>query len=151
VVDGGIPNPTRGDGADIGSIELQNPPAAPPPDATPSAVITRNRLAARKRKKRVVRGTARDDVGVSRVQVAIVRKANGRCASMRANGRFRPRRSCRVDPRFVAAQGTSNWRFRAPRRLKKGNYVVFARAVDNADQVQATFGAASIDPFRVGR
>jgi hypothetical protein len=157
-VDGsGVDNPVRGDGSDIGAVELQNPPVKPPDeppppeDLAPRAVVGKNKLAAKKTRNRVVRGTATDDNGVVRVEVAVVRKRNGRCASMRANGRFRRSTRCDVDPRFLAAQGTANWRFRARRRLKKGNYIVYARAVDTAGQVQSSFGAASVDPFRVGR
>ena len=157
-VDGtGVDNAVRGDGSDIGAVELQNPPVRPPdppppePDLLPRAVIAKNKLAARKAKNRLVQGTATDDNGVVRVEVAIVRKVRGRCASMRASGNFSRGRACDVDPRFLAAQGTTAWRFKAPKRLKRGNYIVYARAVDTAGQVQTSFGAASVDPFRVGR
>ena len=155
-VDGtGVDNAVRGDGTDIGAVELQSPPAKPPdqppppPDLLPAASITSNKLAARKARKRVVRGTASDDHAVAKVEVAVVKKARGRCRSMRASGRFGRARSCAAPPAFLAAKGTGKWSFKAKRRLKRGNYFAIARATDDKGQVQTTFGTASIDPFRV--
>lgn len=153
-VDGtGIDNAPRGDGSDIGSVEVQNPPAKPPVpplDKRPVATITANHLTAKKAKKRVVRGRASDDHGVGGVQVAIVRKKGGRCASVKASGRFGKAGSCTKLPKFLTAAGAARWGFRLKRKLAPGNYVVYARAIDDQGQKQTSFGAASIDPFRVG-
>jgi hypothetical protein len=154
-VDGsGVDNAPRGD---IGALELQNPPVkppdVPPPPANvgPTSAITKNALGAKKAKKRVLRGTAADADGtVAKVEVAIVRKKNGKCSSLKASGRFSKPASCANDPVFLAASGTAKWSFRPAKKLPHGNYVVFSRATDDDGAVQESFPARSVDPFRIG-
>jgi hypothetical protein len=130
------------------------PPAVPagtsPPDLPPQAVIKKNGLGARKAKRRRATGTARDDHQVVRVEVAIVRKLRGRrCRELRANGRFTKARRCRRPRSFLPARGTTRWSFKLARKLPRGRYVVYARAIDNAGQQQTSFGRKSRRSFRV--
>jgi CSLREA domain-containing protein len=149
---GGVANARPGgDGTDIGAVELGNPPGRRV-DRRPVATIRSNRLRARRRKSRIVRGTASDDRGVAMVEVAIVRRVRGgRCRELLEQGVFSGRRRCRV-PRaraFFAADGKRRWKFRLERKLKRGRYVVYARATDNRNQKQRRFGRRSRRNFRV--
>lgn len=161
VVDGEGDNAFGGDGADIGAVELQDPPANPMPgtnqlppdgpgvDLRPLAVITSNGLAARKRRYRVVAGKASDDRRVAAVEVAIVRKHGRLCKQLRANARFTKYARCSGPTVFHRAKGTTKWRFRLKHRLARGRYVVYARAIDEAGQAQLTFGSNNRRAFRV--
>jgi ABC-2 type transport system ATP-binding protein len=82
----------------------------------------------------VVRGRARDrgcGGRVRRVDVAIARRAGGRCRYLRINGRLGRPASCgrRV---WLRAQGTTRWHLRLTGRLMPGHYVVRLRATDRA-------------------
>jgi hypothetical protein len=67
---------------------------------------------------------------VARVTVAIGRVAGrGRCAFLRANGRFGAPRSCRR-PVYLRARGTSRWSFAMRARLRAGTYEITVRALD---------------------
>jgi len=149
----GLPNPPRGDGTDIGAVEVQNPfvPAAPTKDKRPRAVIRKNRLDAKKKRKRVVRGTASDDHAVAKVQVALVRKVGGRCRELQKSGSFGRKRRCTIPPhRFLKANGKRRWKFKLSERLDTGRYVVYARAIDDKGQKQRSFTRKNRRTFRVG-
>ncbi|MEA2449987.1 MAG: hypothetical protein QOG63_1919 [Thermoleophilaceae bacterium] len=157
-VDGsGAPNAAGGDGTDIGAVEVQDPPSsgqvAPSPpegsDGLPRAVITRNRLMAPTAGRRFVRGTASDDRAVAKVGVAVVREWGLRCRVLLPSRRFSKPRSCARALPFLRARGTSRWCFRPGRRLPPGNYTVYARATDDAGQVQTDIGPASTRLFAV--
>jgi CSLREA domain-containing protein len=148
----GLPNPRRGDGTDIGAVEVQNPfvPVAPTPDKRPKAVITKNRLDAKKKRRRVVSGTASDDHAVAKVQVALVMKVKGRCRELQKSGQFGRKRKCTIPPhRFLKATGKAKWRFKLKHRLDAGKYVVYARAIDDKGQKQRSFTKENRRKFEV--
>jgi hypothetical protein len=144
----GVANPPRGDGTDIGAVEIDNPPGKKV-DHKPSATIKRNRLASKKRKKRVASGTARDDHKVASVEVAIVRRVRGKCRELLEQGVFGKRRKCRVPHSFLHASGKRKWKFRLERKLHRGRYTVYARAVDSKGHRQTKFSKKSRRKFRV--
>jgi CSLREA domain-containing protein len=142
----GIDNPRRGDGTDIGAVELAHPPG----DAKPVAVIKKNRLGAKTSKKRVASGRASDDHKVVRVDVALVRREGKRCRELGQLGHFGAKRKCGKPHSWLTASGRTKWKFALDGvRLKSGRYVLFARAVDNHGHVQTSFGKKSRRSFRV--
>jgi CSLREA domain-containing protein len=162
IVDLDRPNATGGDGSDIGAVELgllpapppppeppAPPPASPPQDLSPAAVIKHNGLRSKEASKRRVSGTARDDHRVAKVEVALVYKTGGDCRELLASGRFSARHRCRRPRLFVKAKGTRRWSFTLSHRLKRGYYVVYSRATDDAGHTQLLFGTKSRRPFRV--
>ena len=131
-------------------------PATPPSvpggtgqDLPPQAVIKKNGLRSKGRKRRRATGTAKDDRQVTRVEVAVVRKRGGRCRELQRSGRFGKSRRCRRPRSFLVAKGTTRWTFKLRRRLARGYYVVYARAIDNTGHQQLSFGTKSRRPFRV--
>jgi hypothetical protein len=125
------------------------PAGTQPPDLPPQAVIRKNGLRAKKARRRRATGIARDDHQVVRVEVAVVRKRRGNCREMLASGRFSKSRRCRRPRSFLLAKGTTKWSFKARRKLRRGYYVVYARAIDNSGRQQISFGTKSRRPFRV--
>lgn len=164
LVDTDAANPPGGDGTDIGAVELERlppnpPPVLPPPppppppvlpqDLAPQAVIKKNGLRARKASRRVVSGTATDDNKVVKVEIALVHKTGGNCRELLASGRFSKKRRCRRPRSFITAKGTTRWSYKLRHRLKRGYYVVYSRATDDAGHKQFSFGTKSRRPFRV--
>jgi virginiamycin B lyase len=137
------------------------PPSPPPPgggglpggrDLAPRATIdVPAKGAARAGKLRKLMGTASDDKGVARVDVAVLKLSGG----ARAAKRVKPKPACsqltaagkfiRVKPKgrrcsptvFLRAKGTRRWSLKLPAALPAGSFVVYARATDTAGR-QAT-------------
>jgi hypothetical protein len=91
------------------------------------------------RKAATLAGSARDDScgGVTRVEVALARKAGNRCRFASARGRLGKKRACskRV---WLRAKGTSAWRLRLSFKppLPRGTYVLQARGRDAAGNLR---------------
>jgi hypothetical protein len=85
-------------------------------------------------------GTARDDVGVKRVDVAVVAGSGKACRRLTKDGSLKPG-DCKK-PVWLRAKGTAKWRFALKKPLPKGRYVVRSRATDNAGHRERTFKAA---------
>jgi len=120
-------------------------PAAPAADATPLAKLAK---LPKTSGKFTLKGTATDDVGVARVELAIV-KTGKSCSQMTKKGTFTKLAKCAAPTSFLVAKGTKSWSFRLPKKLAKGSYVVFARAIDSKGQQQAGYGAANRKAFKV--
>jgi hypothetical protein len=134
----------------VGSPAPAVPAGTQPKDSPPQAVIKKNGLRAKKAAQRRATGTAKDDHQVVRVEVAVVRKRRGNCRELQPNGRrFGASHRCRRPRSFLLANGTTKWSFKLRGRLKKGYYVVYARAIDNSGRQQISFGTKSRRPFRV--
>ncbi|MEZ5100035.1 MAG: hypothetical protein R3C15_09605 [Thermoleophilia bacterium] len=104
---------------------------------------------------RVLSGTASDDLGVVRVEVAVVRLvgraralvAKGRpkpaCLGLTARGKLKRLRlvggACA--PLFLRARGTTSWRRALPATLPPGRYLVLSRAVDADGLAETSFSA----------
>lgn len=113
-------------------------PAAPAADASPEAAITRIAKSAKAAKFKKFSGTASDDKGVARVEVAIVLEKGRKCTQLKGKKMVRLAK-CVAPSAFNKAAGTSKWSFELKKALKRGKYTVYARAVDSAGQVQGGF------------
>jgi hypothetical protein len=118
-------------------------------DATPTAAIGKLAKSARVKKLKGFSGTASDDKGVAKVQVALVLKKGKKCTQMNAKGKFTKLKKCAAPTIFVDASGTTSWSYKLKKRLKKGSYTLFARAIDSAGQTQAGFTPANKKTFKV--
>ena len=96
---------------------------------------------------RLVRGRARDDGEVQRVELSLTRRLSGgggrRCQALAGHGRWVPsragRRGCR--PRFLlTVHFTTRWRRGLPRGLPSGIYTLTSRATDTGAQRETRFG-----------
>ena len=111
--------------------------AAPTPtgptgvDARPDSDVVGLRARVARRKLKAIKGTASDNRGVARVDVAIVR-----CRFARPQAT-----QCRPGT-FRRAIGTTSWRLKLKRPLARGRYVVYSRATDNAGQRERKFSSA---------
>jgi hypothetical protein len=113
-------------------------------DATPDATVKKP---AKKPKK--FAGTATDDKGVAKVQIALQSKKGKKCKQLKKSGKFAKLAKCDAPTSWLLAKGTTKWSFKLKRKLKKGSYTVFARATDSAGQVQAGFTPANKRKFKV--
>jgi hypothetical protein len=74
--------------------------------------------------------------GVQRVQVSIARTlSRKRCRFLQANGRFARPTSCRRT-KYVAAKGTLSWSYARKLRLARGEYKIWVRALDRAQNIE---------------
>jgi hypothetical protein len=115
--------------------KLPDPPAEAPKgceDALKPLTTLRSVSISRKKKRVAVTGRSIDQgcAGVGRVVVAVGRQVRKNvCSFMDARGKFgKPKRCNR--PLYLKATGSGPWRFTKSTRLRKGSYLVFARAFD---------------------
>jgi hypothetical protein len=100
-------------------------------------------------KKRTFAGTATDDKGVRKVEVALQLTKGKKCTQMTKSGKFVKEAKCGAPSSWLAAKGTTTWSYKFKKKLKKGSYTVLARATDSAGQVQAGFTPANMKAFKV--
>lgn len=96
--------------------------------------VRRNRL-------RHFHGTASDEAGISKVEIALVavrggaQSAAARCLALTKHGRLRgvkPGAGGKCQPvRFLRARGKRHWSYRLRRPLSRGSYVLYSRATDS--------------------
>jgi uncharacterized delta-60 repeat protein len=102
------------------------------------------------RKLKGFSGTASDPDGVKEVDIALVRlvgkarasRKRSSCLSLRnSRARFKRQRAKRHRcPRlFLKARGSKKWKYKLKRRLPKGRYVVYSRAVDKLGLAENRF------------
>jgi subtilase family serine protease len=108
--------------------------------SAPLSRFTRRALRASQRRL-VLAGTssdrgcgARSAGRVARVTVAVARLRARRCRFLRGRTGLTPSRSC-ARATYVKARGTSRWRLTMRRRLPRGSYRAYVRAVDAAGNV----------------
>ncbi len=101
------------------------------------------------KKPKKFRGTASDDKGVSRVEIAVQTRKGSKCKQLLISGRFGAQAKCDAPTSWLRAKGTTKWSFKLKKKLKKGAYTLFARATDSAGQVQAGFTPANKRNFKV--
>ena len=118
-------------------------------DTPPEASISKLAKSAKASKFKKFKGTARDDVSVARVDVALVKVKDGKCTQMTSPGKFAKLAKCDAPTKFLRAKGTTTWSYALKKELKKGSYVLYARATDSAGQVQGGFGPSSKRAFKV--
>jgi hypothetical protein len=121
----------------------------------PVSKFARRRAVQASRKRLSLTGTAGDrgcrahGAGrVKRVRVAVARRAGKRCRFLQGKKGFTKPRTCskRV---FMAAKGTTHWRFAFRGRLAKGRYSAYVRATDVAGNVPRKLPSTAIRAFRV--
>ncbi len=123
------------------------PGGAPVGDAPPSVAVGRPKS----KRVRTFTGIASDDNGVAKVEVGIIRTAKkGKCRDLAANGRLKAHKGqCTQPGIWIQAKGTTKWSLKLKKPLKKGKYVVFARATDTAGQTQGGYGTTNRRAFSV--
>jgi hypothetical protein len=106
-----------------------------------------------------IAGTAKDDHGVARVDVLVVRldggaklataakakaKAKKTCKRLASTGRLKSatikRGTCALSG-FLKAKGTTSWKLTLKHKLPTGKYVITSRATDSAGHVESSFSA----------
>jgi hypothetical protein len=120
-----------------------------PANLAPEAKIATPAAGVKVAKLKGFRGTASDDKGVGKVEIGLVRKRGSKCHSLGVNGRFARQTRCDAPNTWLAAAGASKWTFELRRRLAKGRYVLFARAIDTDGQAQTRFTPANRRAFTV--
>ena len=118
-------------------------------DRRPEAKITKLPRSVKAGKLRGFSGTAKDDKGVARVEIAVVQVKGKSCKQMKSNGTLATLSKCSAPTSWLRAKGTTSWSYKLKRKLPKGSYQLFARAKDNAGQLQGGFGSASRKSFKV--
>jgi hypothetical protein len=129
------------------------PGEAAPPEAGPAPPAAANAapkpLIGSPKSKKVSRkklkgfsGTASDDKGVSKIEVALFQTKGSKCKALTAKGTFK---SAPCDtPLYLAAKGTTKWSFKLKKKVPKGKYLLVARATDTdgaTDTAKAVFTA----------
>jgi hypothetical protein len=113
-------------------------------DLAPDARVNKPKRAPKK-----FTGTASDDTLVTKVEIALQAKKGRRCKQLLRSGRFGKQAKCDAPTSWMAAKGTTAWSFKLKKKLARGSYTLFARATDNAGQVQAGFTPANKRTFKV--
>jgi hypothetical protein len=118
-----------------------------PGDAVPA--VTAKKPGSKKVK--TFSGTASDDKGIAKVHVGIIQLGKkGKCKDVKANGKLKAHKGqCTQPGAWIAAKGTTAWSLKLKKPLKKGKYVLFARATDTAGQTQGGYGPANRKAFKV--
>ena len=112
-----------------------------PTDARPISKLAKlaTRIAVR-RAPRLIRGTARDDVKVTRVRVSIVRKASKkRCLALTTKGtwqKYKPKKNTCAPHFNLTAKGTTKWTLTLKKRLGRGAYTIASQAADSKPQTE---------------
>lgn len=134
-------------GRGIYSYEFADPTTTPGPNCrdtlAPAARYTKRAKTAKASRKLRLKGTASDrgcgkqGAGkVKRVTVSIARATGKRCRYLQADGKLARKKTSCLRTRYVAAKGTTRWSFTAKRKLPKGSYKIWVRAVDAAGNVE---------------
>jgi len=124
----------------VAAVGLDGPPRTLLGNPTGKVPLERRRL-------RFIDGTAVDDFLVTRVQIAVSKRAGGRCNFLRPNGRSFAKRPCRR-PLWVNARLQSNLRFSLRTgQLPRGRYGIRTRAFDDRGQVERRLRAGRNSVF----
>jgi uncharacterized delta-60 repeat protein len=146
-----------------------NPPVPLPgsPDhAKPHSHIRRIPHVIRASKLKQFAGTASDNGGVAKVEIALLRrvgktaafsraKTKASCLWLRSSSakfkRLKPKRGKCASARFLRAKGTTKWVFKLRRHLPPGSYILYARATDTSGNRETRFSSKLGDraAFRV--
>jgi hypothetical protein len=99
-------------------------------------------------------GTASDNSGVAKVEIALLRRVGktaafsrrrASCLWLRSNrAKFKtlkPKRGRCATARFLRAKGTTKWVFKLRRHLPPGSYILYARATDTSGNRETRFSS----------
>lgn len=116
----------------------------PSQDAPPS--VKASKPGSKKVKK--FKGTASADT--AKVEIGILKMKGKKCQDVTASGKTTAHSGECTQPNvWIAAKGTTKWTASLSKALKKGKYVLFARATDTAGQTQGGYGKDNRKAFRV--
>jgi hypothetical protein len=144
-------------GAFAGGDQVLTTAAVPPPPQNdePHSKIKGLKSKVKAKKLKSFHGTASDNDGVARVQIALVgfkgrahvaaKKKRGTCLLLQSTGRLKSSKAdgknrC-TTRKWLAAKGTTSWTFKLKKKLPKGSYVLFSRAIDRKAKVESHFSA----------
>jgi hypothetical protein len=82
------------------------------------------------------------------VRVAVARRAGKRCRFLQGKQGFTKPRNC-AKRIFMAAKGTTHWRFAFRGHLAEGRYRAYVRGTDSAGNVARKLPKTAIRAFRV--
>jgi hypothetical protein len=108
----------------------------------PTVAISSPKKKAKSKSFKSISGTASDESAVTKVEIAVVKGKGSSCQSLTASGKF-AKAKCTA-PKFLAAKGTAKWSYKLKRKLKKGTYLVLARATDDGGASQTTKTAVKV-------
>jgi hypothetical protein len=129
------------------------PTAAPGPGTTPDPTqdAPPSVTASKPGSKKVTsfKGTASADT--AKVEVGLLKlTGKDKCQDVTAAGKTAKHAGkCTQPGVWFAAKGTTKWTATVKKALKKGNYVLFARATDTAGQTQGGYGKDNRKAFKV--
>jgi hypothetical protein len=142
-------------GGDQTFTTAANPPPPPGGNDEPHSRIKSPHGSIKSKKFKSIKGTASDSDGVKRVEVAVVgftrgvhvaAKKRGTCLLLRSNGKLK---RTKADKRnrctkriFLKAKGTTSWTFKLKKKLPKGSYVIFSRAIDKTGKLETHFSSS---------
>ena len=150
----------------IAGDPLVCPTAAGPVPQAPAAADHTKPHARIRKLPRVIRqaklkrfsGTASDDRGVAKVEIALLRrvgkvaafskrsKAKATCLWLRSPRakfrRLKPRHGRCGSARWLRASGTTSWAFKLRKHLPPGSYVLYVRATDTSGNTETSFSTA---------
>jgi uncharacterized delta-60 repeat protein len=135
-----------------------NPPPVPlpgsPDHVKPHSHIRRVPHVIRASKLKWFAGTASDNSGVAKVEIALLRRVGktaafsrrrASCLWLRSNrAKFKtlkPKRGRCATARFLRAKGTTKWVFKLRRHLAPGSYILYARATDQSGNRETRFSS----------
>jgi hypothetical protein len=129
-------------GADSGTPAAANP--------APSSKVSQSSKAKSKSLKGF-KGSAKDDGSVAKVEIGLLQLGSGgKCKQLTASGSFATVSGRCTEPTvFLAAKGTTSWTFKLRKPLKKGKYLLFARATDDKGLTEQGFGSGNRRAFTV--
>src|SRR4051794_11383514 len=126
----------------------------PPTNDEPHSHIKGLKSKVKAKKLKSFHGTASDNDGVARVQIALVgfkggahvaARKRGTCLLLQSNGGLKASKAdsknrC-TKRKWLAAKGSASWILKLKKKLPKGNYVLFSRAIDTKAKLEAHFSA----------
>jgi hypothetical protein len=144
----GVSSGGNGGGGSGGGGSTQNP------NGEPDSNI--GKIAKKASKLKSFSGTASDPEGqLAAVEIAVVSTSGGakatakrvkRCLNLQKSGKLKRKKAGkkgRCGPaKFLRAKGTTKWTYKLKRRLKRGKYVIYARAVDKSGKKESKFSKA---------
>jgi hypothetical protein len=146
-------------GTFTGGDQVLTTAAVPTPTPTPTNDEPHSKIKGLKGKVKAKKlkgfhGTASDNDGVARVQIALVgfksgahvsAKRRGTCLLLQSSGRLKSSKADRknrcTQRKWLTAKGTATWTFKLKKKLSKGRYVLFSRAVDRKAKLESHFSA----------
>ena len=102
--------------------------AAPPP-AAPAAPAPQPAPSAKAKSASSTKFSGTSGSGTKSVEIAVVQVKGKKCSELTSKGSFKAQKKCGVPTKFLKAKGTKKWSFKPKKKLKKGSYVLYARAI----------------------